>query len=711
MKSQSNAGAPSRNERGQSMVLVAIMIMSFLMFFTFALNTGLLIHAKITVQSAADAAAYAGAATQGRYLNAISFLNYDMRRQYKKFLFRNFFVGAIGSPRFPNDPLTGAPVSGGGPYPFPKLDYSSGGAASANNLLVPVICIPLTAPGVASDKCVQVNLRDTSKDLRDTLGLAPGGGSAMVQNLINANNAIADYQENVCRGQGKINEIVAVSWLFKGDADAPSGGISFAEEVMNAAIPGMPATEKAKILPLMQSLVRGLGIYPRNLISWLRIKTLGELINTPPQTADLDQIESFERDSTKAESMERTILAFKSALANLNTTVFDPTKLVIEELQPPFMMNLEVVNVPDSNIFFQVTKVAPPGSTDPDNTRCRSYSQALPIVGLPVGARIIPIVGKNVVYAVKVRAFVKPRGILFAPWNEPLELTAVAGAKPFGSRVGPKALKGDDFRTEMGSQMANVRINGEKICDVSGLGKCPVPNLALGGGTDFFSREYLSRLKDLALAGGGSYDIPKLLKAQYHAMAPNPAEVGTYGILPPPYSPDEMPYQFIPFFDSKQNLNTGDFKVPIYRFYAPVFKAGTSNLLEEMKKSLEYLKNLPVDPSVAAMSGASTYDLAINSIQGYLGKLSIGTGGENQETETFAAIELPMYKIENPGPKPFWLTQAKQVLTSWGPSYTRIANGIGYAPRFGYSVKHVALRELLQEGVPDMDSELEKVAH
>ncbi|NDG84936.1 MAG: hypothetical protein EBX52_07860, partial [Proteobacteria bacterium] len=87
-----------KREDGQSIFLVAVMVMSFIMFFSFTINTGLLIHAKISVQAAADAAAYAGAATQGRLLNSISFLNYDMRRQYKKFLFRNAFVGSMGSP-------------------------------------------------------------------------------------------------------------------------------------------------------------------------------------------------------------------------------------------------------------------------------------------------------------------------------------------------------------------------------------------------------------------------------------------------------------------------------------------------------------------------------------------------------------------------------------------------------------------------------------
>ena len=49
-----------------------------------------------------DMAAYAGAAVQARQLNQISYLNYEMRRAYKKFLFRYYVLGNVAQDSFLN---------------------------------------------------------------------------------------------------------------------------------------------------------------------------------------------------------------------------------------------------------------------------------------------------------------------------------------------------------------------------------------------------------------------------------------------------------------------------------------------------------------------------------------------------------------------------------------------------------------------------------
>jgi hypothetical protein len=98
-------------------------------------------------------------------------------------------------------------------------------------------------------------------------------------------------------------------------------------------------------------------------------------------------------------------------------------------------------------------------------------------------------------------------------------------------------------------------------------------------------------------------------------------------------------------------------------------------------------------------------------LQKYIGVLASGTGSENLESTTFAAIELPMYNLIPPS-SPFWLQREAEVLTSWAPTNIRTKEG-SFAPvqRFGYSVKHVALRELIREGVPAVDDELERIPH
>src|SRR4051812_49183793 len=90
--------------------MIGVMMMTFILFFAFVVNTGMLVNAKINLQNAADLAAYAGAATQARQLTQISYLNYEMRRQYKKVLLRYYVMGNMAQRNFPrNGPRTNAP--------------------------------------------------------------------------------------------------------------------------------------------------------------------------------------------------------------------------------------------------------------------------------------------------------------------------------------------------------------------------------------------------------------------------------------------------------------------------------------------------------------------------------------------------------------------------------------------------------------------------
>ena len=91
----------SRREKGQASIMMGMMMLTFVLFFAFVVNTGMLVNAKINLQNAADLAAYAGAAVQARQMTTISYLNYEMRRQYKKFLLRYYVVGNLSLKCFP----------------------------------------------------------------------------------------------------------------------------------------------------------------------------------------------------------------------------------------------------------------------------------------------------------------------------------------------------------------------------------------------------------------------------------------------------------------------------------------------------------------------------------------------------------------------------------------------------------------------------------
>jgi hypothetical protein len=504
-----------RDESGQSIILVSIVILSFLMFFSFAINTGLLINAKISVQSAADAAAYAGAAVQARQLNAISFLNYDMRRQYKKFIFRYSFVGSMGSFRFPTI-NTGAI---GGDYDFEKIDYTpaDGGVGSPPivGLKVPVVCIPLTEAGTANDNCYVVNMKSTANAVQ----VLTAGGNAIQNALINSLKGIEDLQTKLCTGQGQMNLFVLMSWLFRADVSNQQL-IDLLTQLKTATNSEQTPDAITKVVQNISPLVGGLGLYPRNIINLMRIETLSGFLNERHEVdIGSEQVEAWEKDTTVSETKERSIQAFRSALSNLNTTVFDPALVKMDELQKDQVLDLQDVLI-NFNAYVQQTSGAFTGSgTTSSPTICNAHIDPFPVIGAPVGVRINSAPQVN--YAVHLKAFIRPHGLLYLPNSEPLELDAYAGAKPFGSRIGPASIGQADLTKDI----PPLAINGAPANPCEGQAKCYVPVLKVGAGFNSYSVNYLTDLVGKAKTNG-AYTSPGIVNAQMHAMAPTPEEVG-----------------------------------------------------------------------------------------------------------------------------------------------------------------------------------------
>ncbi|MBC7397089.1 MAG: hypothetical protein H7333_06565 [Bdellovibrionales bacterium] len=694
-RQKSDAHSYLRSESGQSIILISMVILSFLMFFSFAINTGLLINAKISVQAAADAAAYAGAATQARQLNAISYLNYDMRRQYKKFLFRYVFVGSMGSPGFPNnaDPADTSPQ-----YDFPKLDYKSGNPKLVG-IKVPVVCIPLTTAGKSNDNCLNVNLPDTSDAIRTSIGT--GGLNAITRSLLDNINSIQNLQNRLCQSQGEMNLFVLLTWLFRGDLSTAQLTALLTElQKANAAQTGIPVSnqELQAATEAIQGLVKGLGLYPRNIINLMRIETLRDFLNEPKDSEiTLDKAQAWEK-APNAEAKERSLQAFHSALANLNSDVFDANLLKVSELQADHQITLNRVLI-DFNAYVQLMSNPRNGPPPATGVICSSFIAPFPAKSAPVGVTVDQSASK-VNYAVRVRAFIKPRGLLFLPGSEPLELDAVAGAKPFGSRIGPRVLNQASLTKEIPPFPVNGPIN-----DCSGVLGCAVPDIDIGpNGLTSYTRAYLNDLRAKAMQGGTAFTSAGIQNAQKHASAPNPQEVGHYNILPPPKAKDRMAYEFIQY--------SNDVNSSVYRFYAPIFPNMKGDPSATVKK---FMNDLFPQTSV---SNDNPFNIDLvqmryqieEAINLYISSsLSTGRETENGETLTFAALDLPMSGL-TPS-QGYWLTDAAQVLSSWGPKFSHLENGYGFQARFGYSVKFVTMQNLLTEGITDDDGDLSKIHH
>jgi hypothetical protein len=664
-----------RCEKGQSIFLVAVVLMSFMLFFQFVVNTGLLVAAKISLQNAADAAAYAGAATQARQMNALSYLNYDMREQYKKFLFRYVFVGSIGNPNFPN-----SVGGGGGDYDFPKGDLSPNAASNKKLALkVPVVCIPLTSNGQRNDQCLNLNSPNTSNELKKLFPL--GQATQMTKSMFSDIDKIAVFQNKLCSGQGNINFFVLFTWLFRGDNDPAILNTLF-KSFENTT---MTETDKTDYKKTVVELVRGIGLFPKNILTLMRAETIESFLNQPHQSeVGTEQVASWSA-SPQAERYERTIQAYQSALSNLNTSVMDPSTVIMNELESDQQIKIEPV-LTSFNAYVQMMTE---DEANGGSTICNAIVRPFSVINAPVGI-VRQKSPSTVHYAVKLKAKAK---LLFLPIREGgIELEAVAAAKPFGSRIGPPLLKREDFTTTVIPPL----VNGIPVNTCTGPLGCLSPNLSIAGKETFYSQNYLKALMSIAVGNTQQFGYDGLMKAQDHAMAPNLAEVGVYNILPPAKSTEAMNKEFIPYATNEKST--------LYRFYAPLYPEGggdpkgkVASFLDRMFASANVGKDeFGMDQQIMKANLQST-------INGYISKLQSGVGTENQESLTFAAIELPMKTNTQPNPQ-YWLTGANEVLSSWGPNNS---------PRFGYSVKFVTMQGLLSPvvGMADSDGDLEKVSH
>jgi hypothetical protein len=664
------------------------------MFFSFVVNTGVLVTAKISVQNAADAAAYAGAATQARQLNAISYLNYDMRRQFKKFVYRYAFMGNIAARNFPNLPQPNSvnPAY----YGYPKDYFPSSSVSSMQTIPinVPVVCIPLTGTSSMSDNCVKLNLPSS---VAQASQFFPGGGglTQLTQQFLQATAQIQGMQEAQCGKTSTANLFVLIEWLMRGDISPAA--ISNVISQMTATNT-MSAVDKQKLTDTITNLVHGLGLYPRNIINLMRIETLEKFLNaSAKKDIQKDSIESMEGDSQNAEVNERTIQAFKSALSNLNNEVIKHDTVIMQELQNDNQIIINAVK-PSFNAYVQYMNEGS-GGTDP--TICNS--KIIPFRAKSAPAGVVKASTAPVHYAVKISAKAK---LLFLPIKDGIELEAFASAKPFGSRIGPANLSDADF-------VENIKPNpvGSDIINdcTDAMTKCNVPIMKVLPNETYYSPAYLKTLIGIGatpVTGGGlSFKMIGL----ENGMAPQPIEVGHYNIIPPITQAAEMKYEFLPF------AKDGNSK--IYRFYAPIFTGG-GNPTQKITDFMDEVFGLTQVTGTGQFSGVDMMALKAtlqSELIAYVtGPLNAGGNlSEHGETTTFAAIELPMAPNTPiaPNPQKYWLTTSNEVLSSWAPPYSRLSTGPGFRPRFGYSVKFVAMQNLLQGGMNEADSDEGKVSH
>ncbi len=646
---------------GQISVLAALMIgTTFFLFFAFVVNTGMVVHAKINLQNAADMAAYSGAATQARQLNRIGILNYELRRQFKKFLFRYYVLGTRAALK---------PQANGAVRWGPNMNQE-----------VPSVCVTFKP----NDNYCQLNnlpsIPTYQASILDSIGQALQSVLEKIEQLRQAN----------CATIGNTNLMLLYLWLYKTEAG------------MSALMPqagANPTPEDAKILATLEFLSQGLGLIPRNLLTSKRILSLAGFVNQPPVTGlTLNKLESFEQGGDPY-ARERTIQAFYSAYHTLGPKVFLGDSIVMDELLPEAdtMLKLKLVH-PEFDTFATQQEIV--------SGSCEQRYVNLPVSGkttLPVAVYKEP--SSVVYYAVRLKASAR---VLLSPFGD-IEMTAYAAAKPFGSRIGP--VTGPEEWVRQGAPAGTYlphSLNGATRLKekVPNLGLMADEGTARGRGWD--KAEVITALNQAlgagAQAGATSLDGTTIKKLEVAAMGPTLSELGRY-IIPVDFfqgrsSEVDLDTEFEQFYSAPGKTHA---------FYAPLRdkQSPAGDPRREIEDALSSI-SLP-----ALLTGAQT--AMKNGLFQYFGSLRQDTGGENAETYSVARITDPLHDWEGKpismGTVPALMTDASQLRTSWGGAALGPDRTEG---RIGYSVKLVSFSQLRREGLaidPETESVIDFIEH
>lgn len=625
--------------------MVGVMMMTFILLFAFVINTGMLVNAKINLQNAADLAAYAGASAQGRQLTHISYLNYEMRRQWKKFLFRLFVVGNMAQDGFQN-------LSSGPMHYIP--DNSTG-----EDLQIPTTCIVFNAK---DNFCHLQKLPAISIPAETFL-------DSITDTLRGQLQAIEKIRQLNCQAIGQTNKMVNFYWLYNPDPTASN----FLDNDVSSL-----TGDQRNAMKIIRTLVFGLGIVPREMILKFRIDTLNGYVNTPPQQGvTLSKINTL-KNGPDPSAYERTIQAFYSAYYTLGNHTYAGSTIALDELLPKSLLKLNPIEKKFETYTIDLsTGTNQYGAASENPSDCIAKTLPVPInAPLPLGVYKDPSV--LTYYAVRLRATAR---ILFSPFGD-LEMKAYSAAQPFGSRIGPAP-------TEVGFTYTT---------DFRG-GTATIPNLAISNseslptkGTGWDRQEVLSLMFRKLYGGAGTgtaaIGADALETAYQNAMAPNPWEKEKYNIIN-----DEGTDSFIRNFDPSG----------IASIWAPIFPPDKiSQSSAAIKQAVNDLFASNIQGNLGAEGPAALQklqDTISKGLEKYIDVTLVSNGGENGESINIAKITNP-FKVQGQpitGDPNLILTDPKQFKSSWN---TVNDGAIRTEGRVGYSVKFIAFENLTSKKLP-----------
>ncbi len=666
-----------------------IAIMTFVFFLLFAVSTALLVNAKINLQNAADMAAYAGAAVQARQLNHISFLNYEMRRQFKKFLYRYYI---IGTKAYANEQSPG-----------PSRIWSLSGKNDNSHFSVPSVCVTFNDQ---SNYCQVPELKPIvapPTNPLDSISIALAGNLNQLENI----------REAQCGLSWVTNYELLTLWLFNSDPTL--------KNIKSQLVAGGSSTTGQQlVLETVSQLSQGLGLLPRNVLLLQRINTLQSYVNSPAgQALGFKDIQAFKVTSDPA-AHERQIQAYLSAYNTLGSggtnDTYPTDQINLTELLPgpssaPNLLKLNEIRTGFETYYtyFHISG----GNGDPFANGAQAGTclpEAIPIRidGIPVG------VSKDssflTYYAVKLEATANLllRKTMF-PGLFQLRMRAYSAAQPFGSRIGP-ALSASDFRKNgVGATGSAIPLSFQPLGPPDlVLLKGP---LSSGASGDFYEADIVKAFSsDIQVStttttspGGTGAAADRILNITnddyYRAMLPVQTEIGNYNII------NDLPLSTPPegrmaqYFVTHPNAACPS----CYAFWAPIIAPGTP--ADQAEVTIQQMINNSLQSVVAAGAtgdaGLAAVKAAIlTQVKTYLKSLDAGLG-EDGEGSNVVVLRNPFVKGDGQTPlTPVQIAQAgvdwanspaTTVNTSWNTQKNPKFVSLG---RLGYSVKFVSFSTL-----------------
>lgn len=688
------------NPKGQASLLMVMLLLPAFTLLAFSINVGMLVHAKINLQSSADLAAYAGAAAQARVLNRISHLNYLMRMNYKSFIFKYYVLGNMGLKCFPGTPGETSPACAGRVNLDNDFDFKNPASNEAD-----------TFPGVPS-VCAyydnRANICQLNSELSRNLVVhnipcVPGEATCPALNA--QLERIRDIQRADCSAHGDINVKLLISWLYNTN---PS----------NTGLPGLPAAQ------MVQGLMRDIGLVPANLLIDARIRTLTGYINrAAARNVDSRTITNLENAQDQA-ATERTVLAYRTAEGNLaaggdgsdSWGTFEAGTLKMDELLPAGaqdaqMLSLSRVYPPDPGIsvFYTFSGDNPlGGATSAGGLSCAAFLGEFSVSSrlLPLGVYKDP--STRVYYAVRLTA---KAHLLFNPFGDDLELSAYAAAAPFGSRIGPKP----DPQQYVKQYLVRVAEQGNSNPQ-------PQPKLVPTIPFDTQGHAYSNAglLKSLfATLGrdtGQSVTTDIAIRSIEAATGPDPIEIGQYNI-PVEFRPGTPQSRGDNLFTSYFDLNN------IYKMWAPLMPlsgqgGGTTSFRDQIISALE--ESFGSSGTTAAGSGNDVRSIVRGALgdglEQYIGLLSSPPSANQNRIDynalNVAAMPNPLKQSSllagigaGSSANPRKVSMPTDLATSWFNSKWATLSGgnnrplyTGAMAREGYSVKVIPFSGIIRGG-------------